>query len=270
VSGRILVVGNYCHDTLLLRTGTFRTLGGSASYIGSALASVGDVAFDVVAKVGRDFLYSDRVPAPPRVVHGPTTHFVDDLRQPVRTERLEAVCEPILAADLDDVCADVGLACGVAMEILPEALRRLRDACRMVLADAQALLREAAPDGSVRLVPLSRTPFAECLDCLDVIKASAQEARFLDMELRGRVKVIVTEGPRGCRVVDGESERVVPTTAVEEVDSTGAGDCFMAGLTRALLRGMTLDEAAREGNRFGGLAVQQVGVPDFARLRGAA
>ena len=60
----------------------------------------------------------------------------------------------------------------------------------------------------------------------------------------------------------------VPAFPVEEVDPTGAGDCFLAGFALGLLREMPLARCAALANWFGAQAVGQVGVPklDVSRL----
>ena len=45
----------------------------------------------------------------------------------------------------------------------------------------------------------------------------------------------------------------------ELVDTTGAGDCFYAGLLAGLLRGMTVDQAGRLGAATGACCVTAVG-----------
>ena len=56
----ILVVGHYCHDTLLSNAGEHRTLGGSAAYASAVLEVLGE-PYEVVSKVGPDFLYPAQV-----------------------------------------------------------------------------------------------------------------------------------------------------------------------------------------------------------------
>jgi len=54
---------------------------------------------------------------------------------------------------------------------------------------------------------------------------------------------------------------------VEEVDPTGAGDCFCAGVTVALLEGMALPDAGRFANAVGALAVTRKGPMEGAPAR---
>ena len=103
----------------------------------------------VDARRGRDPL---RAP-PARVVTGArTTSLIDDYRFGERREHVEAVCEP-LDPDALRGAYEVAIACAVAGEVLPETLARLRSISRVVLADAQGLLREISPQGEVRLRP---------------------------------------------------------------------------------------------------------------------
>jgi 1D-myo-inositol 3-kinase len=254
----ILVAGNYCHDTLIGNAGTRRTLGGSAAYAAAILEALGE-PFEVVAKVGEDFLY--QAPRGPRVVKGRTTSFVDDYRGGERHERVEAVCEPLRPEDLQG-SYDVGLACAVAGELPPPTLARLRSISRVVIADAQALLREISSGGEVRLRP----PLPEAVACVDVLKASRTEAAFLDLdELRKRVTLLVTDGPRGSKIMTKTAEVHVPAFPAIERDPTGAGDCYLAGFAAGIARRLPLEKAARIGAYCGARAVESVGVPRLTR-----
>lgn len=79
--------------------------------------------------------------------------------------------------------------------------------------------------------------------------------------------VVLKQGARGCRVFHREADFTVPGFQVKEVDPTGAGDSFCAGLTVALLEGMGLREAARFANAVGALAVTQKGPMEGAPTR---
>ncbi|HUP57955.1 MAG TPA: PfkB family carbohydrate kinase [Bdellovibrionota bacterium] len=262
----ILVVGNCCHDTLLLPHGEYEALGGSTSYISAALGAAG-VDYRVIGKVGEDFLYADQLPYKPIVTSArPTTRFVDDLRpQGERICILKSVCDPIRPEDLPREKAKIGIACGVAMELLPETLVAMRERVEILICDAQGLLRQADIEGRVQLRKLSLTDFHAVYDRIDYLKASVTEARYLDLPL-GPVKLVVTEGPKGAILRERGDEVVIPSVPTEEVDATGAGDSFVAGLSLGLLSGLSPVEAIRQGNRYGALAVTAVGVPDFTKL----
>lgn len=72
----------------------------------------------------------------------------------------------------------------------------------------------------------------------------------------GRV-VVITAGAAGCHVYDADHPHgvVVDGFAVEEVDPTGAGDCFDAGFLVRWLVGDSPATAARFANACGALAV---------------
>lgn len=67
-------------------------------------------------------------------------------------------------------------------------------------------------------------------------------------------------GSKGCYLTDPENEYFIPSFKVEKViDTTGAGDSFIAGLFAGLIKGMNLQEAGRFANMVGALAVQSLG-----------
>lgn len=257
----ILVAGHYCHDTVLDSAGEHRALGGSAAYASAVLQAFGE-PFEVAAKVGADFLYGEQVARKPLVVQNArTTSFVDDYRSGERRERVLAVCEPLLPSDLSG-SYQVGMACGVAGEIPPETLARLRALCRVVVADAQSVLRRITPRGEVCLSPLPEGAAAQ----LDFLKASKREAALLDVaKLRTQLTVVITDSARGCTVFTAREETRLPAFPAEERDPTGAGDCFLAGFAVGIARGLDALRAARIGAYCGARAVERVGVPRFTQ-----
>ncbi len=255
----ILVVGNYCHDTVLTQRGTHRWVGGSSLYIGSVLASL-DAEFDVVSHVGDDFAYEGTVPKPARIIEGRrTTACIDDYRKGPREETFEAFCAPIRPEDLPEK-VEIALACAVAGEILPETFTALRERSSILLADAQGLLRAIDGSGRVRLLPLSETGFFETAQRLDFLKANEEEANFLDLDaLRKSVGIIITRERKGCTFIDSSQELEVPGYPVDPVDPTGAGDSFMAGFAYALQKGWPIERSLRLANLCGSAAVRGPG-----------
>ncbi len=98
---------------------------------------------------------------------------------------------------------------------------------------------------------------------------TAQESREAARRLLtlGVGHVVLTLGSRGALVLDSGRENggaaeeftLVPARAVEVVDTTAAGDAFVAGLAVALGEGKSLVEAARFANTVGALAVTKQG-----------
>ena len=77
----------------------------------------------------------------------------------------------------------------------------------------------------------------------------------------GADHVITTLGAEGCTYVSrGVSEQVyVKGYTVPVVDTTGAGDCFNAGLAKAIAGGASLDDAVKYATLVSALAVTKFG-----------
>jgi ribokinase len=75
----------------------------------------------------------------------------------------------------------------------------------------------------------------------------------------GPKAVVITLGSEGALVAREEGTQRVPAFPVEVVDTTAAGDAFVAGLAVALLRGSPLPEAVRFANAAGAIAVTRAG-----------
>jgi ribokinase len=71
--------------------------------------------------------------------------------------------------------------------------------------------------------------------------------------------VILTLGERGALLAGERGEETFPAFDVEPVDTTAAGDAFVAGFAVALAEGNTLAEAVRWGNAAGALATTRLG-----------
>ncbi|KAG2402899.1 Inositol 3-kinase [Vigna angularis] len=246
---RGLLVGNYCHD-VLHRDGRIsaETLGGAASFISVILDAL-SLPFHTVSKVGPDFAYAAATSSHPPLTM-PTSrttlfhaHFGSG--NPDRLLNRVISCDPIRP---DDLPVQTRFAFAVAesgrREILPETLEKMLEICDTVFVDIQGLIRRFGPsDGRVSHVTLNESGFLHLLPRVAFLKASADEASFIDVEEARRwCCVVVTHGKDGC-----------------EVDPTGAGDCFLGGFAAGIVRGLSVPDAALLGNFFGSLAVAQVG-----------
>ena len=63
--------------------------------------------------------------------------------------------------------------------------------------------------------------------------------------------VIVTQGKAGGEIVSATKRTAFSSPAVQQVDATGAGDAFAAGVLEALVAGGDIVEAARHGAVWG-------------------
>lgn len=83
----------------------------------------------------------------------------------------------------------------------------------------------------------------------------------VDVLLRQREKriIVVTKGDQGCAVFTADGSTDIVGFTVDEVDPTGAGDCFDAGFVSSILSGKSSEESAKIANACGALAVSVQG-----------
>jgi sugar/nucleoside kinase (ribokinase family) len=75
----------------------------------------------------------------------------------------------------------------------------------------------------------------------------------------GAKVVVIKRGGAGCSVFDPDGSTHCPAFDVPVVDTTGAGDCFVAGFLAALLGGASYQQAGLLANAVAALTVQRVG-----------
>ncbi len=111
------------------------------------------------------------------------------------------------------------------------------------------------------------------LPFLDLFLPSLEEARLISRKnhpakiaeffLKYGVKVFVLKmGKKGCYIRTPDSELTVPAFNVSVVDTTGAGDAFVAGFLAGYLKGWDLEKCGRLANACGGLCTTRVGTSD--------
>ena len=146
------------------------------------------------------------------------------------------------------------------------SLSLAREPCRSAVLYAAAIARDqgcmVSCDLNLRLAlwpdaAAARLGLQVCLDLADVLKVNEEELAFLTGEpvqqhsdvqclFRSKTKlVVVTRGKKGCLWFTRHGKGSVPGFHVQAVDTTGAGDAFMAGLLAGLLdAGQNFDAAA--------------------------
>jgi ribokinase len=81
-----------------------------------------------------------------------------------------------------------------------------------------------------------------------------------ELQDRGAESVVITLGKRGALLKSSDQEpQMVAAFEVKPVDTTAAGDAFVAGLAVHLAAGHPLSEAVRWGNAAGALAAMRFG-----------
>lgn len=80
------------------------------------------------------------------------------------------------------------------------------------------------------------------------------------LKVRGARNVVVSLGPRGAFVsVEGGEERIVPSHKVEAVDTTAAGDSFVAAMAIKYAEGNSLFESVSFANKVSAIVVTRKG-----------
>jgi fructokinase len=112
------------------------------------------------------------------------------------------------------------------------------------------------------------------VDVLKPCKAAAREMtgvtdynRMADQLLNlGPKLVAITEGEDGCLIATKEKRVQVPAFRVNVVDTTGAGDAFMGGLSYGLLQGWDLERVGIFANACAALCCTKVGARAMSKL----
>ncbi len=84
---------------------------------------------------------------------------------------------------------------------------------------------------------------------------------------RGDQTAVVTLGAQGAQIISHSDSILVPTFAVDAVDTTGAGDTFNAALAVGLSEGKALSDAVRFANAAAALCVTKPGAADSVPYR---
>jgi sugar/nucleoside kinase (ribokinase family) len=163
----------------------------------------------------------------------------------------------------DTLLQQVRLLCVGSVFVLPqltgEALARLFQRAR---AHGVTTVLDVCWDGEGRGLPF----LFPCLPQTDWFAPSLEEGRQLTgagepvaiaaaLLAAGAGAVGVKLDARGCYLASGSETWEIPTTPLAAVDSTGAGDTWMAGLVAGLRRGLSLPRCGRLANRVAAFAV---------------
>jgi sugar/nucleoside kinase (ribokinase family) len=116
----------------------------------------------------------------------------------------------------------------------------------------------------------------EALKLVDVLKpckAAAREMtgesdydKIADELLRFGPKIVaITQGAEGCLIASAEKRVHVPAFKVTVVDTTGAGDAFMGGLSYGLLEGWEFERVGAFANACAALCCMKVGARAMAK-----
>ncbi len=124
----------------------------------------------------------------------------------------------------------------------PELLsvEKIRQICQPVLSACQLLLPS---EDEAKMLTDTKDSLTACKKLLN----------------SGPKIVILKRGAKGSVVLTPDERIEVPSFKVKEVDPTGAGDCFDAGVVVGMLRGWDLKKIAKFANAVGALTVTKKG-----------
>jgi sugar/nucleoside kinase (ribokinase family) len=107
------------------------------------------------------------------------------------------------------------------------------------------------------------------IDALTIVFVNAREAVLYagatDLEAAlpywraRRPMVVIKLGENGSRAITRAGDWTAPAPKVSAVDTTGAGDAFNGGFLSAWLRGASVPQALRAGNRIGAASTRKAG-----------
>ena len=129
----------------------------------------------------------------------------------------------------------------------------------MPLEQAHDILAPFISSADLFLPTLSE---AEALTGESDIEAAAQALAVKSDAIR-----VIKRGPAGCSVIYRGQWINVPGFPVEEIDPTGAGDCFSAAFISGLEAGWPFEKVGRFANAAGALAVTKMGPMEGAPTR---
>ena len=233
----------------------------AAARLGAEVAFIGRLGHDVFANlayeiwdaegVNHDFVSRDR-----DVATGVASILVDsggenmivvvlgaNLR--LRESDIDAARARIAEADMLVIQREVTL------EIVPYALRTAK------AYGVKTILNPAPADGASR----------ETIGLADYLTPNEIELETLSGGPVDDQTAVVTLGAAGARIVTRADSQLVPTFALDAVDTTGAGDTFNAALAVGLSEGMALKQAVRFANAAAALCVTKPGAADSSPYR---
>ena len=123
-----------------------------------------------------------------------------------------------------------------------------------------------------------RNVFDSIIECVDILLTGKEEAMQISrtdtleeaisvFRTKRISTIVVKNGSKGARVYSEDGFINIPPFNVEEVDPTGAGDCFDGAFIASLADGMLPDKAALTASAAGAFAVTKKGPMEGAFIK---
>lgn len=151
------------------------------------------------------------------------------------------------------------------------------DELKQIFSKAKAQGKIVCADMTKRKNGETLEDMAEAFSYIDYLFPNEEEAKLLSgadtveeaaelIKSTGVGNVIIKSGKRGCYVrTDVEKYWVNAEKNVECIDTTGAGDSFVAGFLETLSEKKEVLECARRGNLYGAKSVQYIGATEWLK-----
>jgi len=148
---------------------------------------------------------------------------------------------------------------------------------RLVGNELKEIFKEAKKFGAITCADLminkslrGLDDMADSLPYIDFIMPNLEEAVYYtkkqqpddaaDVFLQQGVKnVVIKLGAGGCLVKSKDQRFIVPSYLTKPIDTTGAGDNFVAGFITGILKGWPLEKCGEFANATASIAVRSIG-----------
>lgn len=100
---------------------------------------------------------------------------------------------------------------------------------------------------------------AELLTGIKVIDEESAHKAALQLKNKGVENVVITMGSKGAYLYTNAVQKLLETSKVKAVDTTGAGDTFNGAFASALLKGMDIQQSVCFANKAAAIAVTRLG-----------
>lgn len=104
-------------------------------------------------------------------------------------------------------------------------------------------------------------------EAITLTGASSLEEAVSEFKNKGICTIIVKSGSKGAQIFSKDGYADIPPFKVDEVDPTGAGDCFDGAFIASLVEGKDIIEAALIANAAGALGVTKKGPMEGASFK---
>lgn len=122
------------------------------------------------------------------------------------------------------------------------------------------LMRDAAARGALETIVRRSACLLPSTSDLGFLYPDLDENAAVERLLKSGAGIVaIKRGAAGATVVSGDARYDFTGHQVEEVDPTGAGDCFCGTFVALLAQGASLEEAGRQANAAGAIAVTRRG-----------